>query len=199
VNLVLAGRPVLVVGGGRVALRKVEGLLAAGARVHVVAPDLDPRLKELPLTWEERPYRTGEVAGYRLVVSATADRAVNAQVFADAEKVGVWVNSADDPGACSVTLPAVLRRGPVTVAVSTGGASPALASWLRDRLGDELGPEYEVLADLLAAQRSSVRSAGVSTEDVDWRRALDSDILDLIRAGRVEEARERLEQCLSSS
>jgi len=193
----MAGRAALVVGGGRIAARKIEGLLASGAVVHVVAPVVDPAIQALPVTWDERPYRSGEVAGYRLVVSATADPALNRRIFEEAEAAGVWVNSADDPESCSVMLPAVLRRGPVSLAVSTGGASPALAAWLRDRLAAVVGPEYEVLAGLLAARRAGIRGGGRSTEDLDWRRALDSDMLDLIRAGRVDEARERLEQCLS--
>ena len=196
VNLVVDGRSCLVVGGGEVAARKAAGLTDCGARVHVVAPDVSAGVRALPVTWEERPYGRGDVAGYRLVVAATDDPAVNAVVYEDAESAGVWVNSADDPGSCSFTLPSVLRRGPVTVTVSTGGTSPALASWLRDRLEAELGPEFAVLASLLGEQRRRVKSAGGSTESLDWRRALDSDMLDLIRAGQIDRARERLEECL---
>ena len=118
VSLVLEGRPVLVVGGGRVAARKVDGLLACGAQVHVVAPRVADELKQRHgVTVEERPYRDGDVAGYRLVVSATDDAAVNRAVHDEAEAAGVWVNSADDPANCTFTLPSVLRRGPITVAV----------------------------------------------------------------------------------
>src|SRR5439155_24377699 len=99
----------------------------------------------------------------------------------DGEAAGVWVNSADDPDHCSFTLPAVVRRGPLMVAVSTGGRSPALASWLKQRLAAEIGPEYEVLADLLAAEREAVRADGRSTEGLNWQKALDSDMLELIR------------------
>jgi siroheme synthase-like protein len=198
VNLVVAGRRCLVVGGGRVALQKVQGLADAGADVTVVAPDVEPAIEPLA-TVERRPYRRGEVAGYRLAIAATGDPEVNQQVYDDGEAAGVWVNSADDPERCSVTLPAQLRRGRLTVTVSTAGHSPAVASWLRDRLGEELGPEYDALIGLLSEVRNEVRAEGRSTEGLDWRRALDSGILDLVRAGRLEDAKERVSACLSSS
>ena len=202
VNLVLTGRRCLVVGGGPVAARKVEGLLACGAHVHVVATAVGDAVRALGgdgLSWEERPYRRGEVAGYRLAVTATGDPEVDAAVFVDGEEAGVWVNSADDPAHCAFTLPAVVRQGPVVVAVSTGGHSPALASWLRRRLAEELGPEYADLALLLSAARDTIRASGRSTEGLDWQRALDSDMLDLLRAGKAQAAKERLQACLSSS
>jgi siroheme synthase-like protein len=181
-----------------VAARKAAGLVDCGALVDVVALAVSAPMRALGLRWEERPYRRGEVAGYRLAVAATDDPLVNRAVFEDGEAAGVWVNSADDPAACAFTLPSVARSGPVTVAVSTGGLSPALASWLGGRIQADLGPEYEILALLLAERRAAAREAGLSTEDLDWRRALDSDMLDLIRAGQIELARERLQQCLSS-
>jgi siroheme synthase-like protein len=210
VNLIVDGRRCLVVGGGPVALHKVRGLVEAGARVTVVASELHPEIVRLAeggdggggdgnVVAEPRPYRPGEAADYRLVVAATGDPAANQQVYDDAEAAGVWINSADDPERCTVTLPARLRQGRLTVTVSTAGHSPAVAGWLRDRLADELGPEYDLLIGLLAEERTRVRSEGRSTEDMDWRSALDSGILELIRAGRLEAARERLRSCLSSS
>lgn len=200
VNLLVAGRRCLVVGGGPVAARKAEGLAACGAVVHVVATEVGPEVRALQgVTWDERPYRPGDLAGYRLVVTATAIPDVDAAVFAEGERAGTWVNSADDPANCSFTLPAVVRRGPVVLAVSTGGHSPALAVWLKERIGAQVGPEYEVLAGLLSEQRDAVRAQGRSTEDMDWQSALDSDMLELIRSGQVQQAKERLQACLSSS
>jgi precorrin-2 dehydrogenase / sirohydrochlorin ferrochelatase len=199
VNLVVAGRPCLVVGGGRVAVAKTRGLVEAGAVVTVVAPVVDPALRDLGVVVEERPYRRGEVAAYRLAIAATGDPAVNQQVYDDGEAAGVWVNAADDPARCSVILPARVRQGRLTVTVSTGGHSPAVASWLRDRLAEELGPEYDQLIGLLAEARTEVQARGLGTERLDWKAALDSGILDLIRAGRLEAAKERLRACLSSS
>jgi len=199
VNLVLEGRRCLVVGGGPIALRKIEGLLACGADVTVIAPAVDDRIRSLPgVRVEQRPYAPGDVAGYRLVVTATDDSAVNKAVYDDGEAAGVWVNSADDPLSCSFTLPSVVRRGPLTIAVSTGGHSPALATWLKGRFEAEIGPEYETLLELLSAERESLKSQGRSTEGLAWRKALESDMLALIRAGKVHEARERLQACLSS-
>jgi siroheme synthase-like protein len=200
VNLIVAGLPCLVVGGGPVAARKAAGLVACGARVHVIAPEVDAEVRVIEgVTWENRPYRAGDVSAYRLVMTATDDAEVNAAVFADGQRAGIWVNSADDPDHCTFTLPAVSRRGPLTVAISTGGHSPALAAWLRRHVDEEMGEEYETLLSLLSDERERVRKKGVSTEGLDWQSALDSDMLALIRAGQVQQARERLQACLSSS
>ncbi len=199
VGLVLRGRPVLVVGGGRVAVAKVAELVRAGADVTVVAPEIDPELlADDRLRCEVRPYRAGEAAGYRFVVTATDQRTVNQAVYDDGEAAGVWVNAADDPARCSAVLPSRVRRGSLLVTVSTEGRSPALASWLREQLGNQLGPEYEVLLDLLAEERDRIRAEGRSTEGLDWRGALESGMLDEIRAGRIHTAKELLKACLSS-
>ena len=199
VNLLVAGRRVLLVGGGAVAAEKARGLLAAGAIVHVVAPQISPEVRALDVTWDERPYARGEVLGYRLAVACTDDPAVNQAVFDDGESAGVWVNAADDPTRCSYTLPARLDRGRLLVTVSTSGRSPALASWLRDQLAEQLGAEYDVLLDLLAEARSELVAAGRPTLGADWRTALDSGMLDLVRAGRLDEARELLQASLATA
>src|SRR3954470_20042365 len=134
INLRVSGRRCLVVGGGRVALGKVAGLLEAGAHVHVIAPHLIDEFGTIAgLEIEQRAYRDGDVVGHRLVVTATGDPEVNRRVFTDAEAAGIWVNAADDPDNCTFTVPARVRRGPLLVTFSTGGASPAVASWLRRR------------------------------------------------------------------
>jgi precorrin-2 dehydrogenase/sirohydrochlorin ferrochelatase len=199
VNLVVAGRPVLVVGGGRVALGKVQGLLDAGASVTVVAPEVVAEVGDLPVTVERRAYRPGEAGDYRLVVTATGDPTVNGQVAADADAAGVWVNSADDPERCTFTLPSRFRRGDLLVTVSTGGRSPALARWLREQLEAVVGPEYELLLQVLAAERDRLRAAGRSTELPGWRTALESGMLERLRDGDVAGAEELLRTCLSSS
>jgi siroheme synthase-like protein len=169
IMLDLAGVPVLVVGGGRVAHRKVEGLLKAGADVTVIATSVDDSIRSMPVHVVVKTYETGDLDRVRLVISATDDPAVNAAVSADATARGIWVNSADDPANCTFILPAVAREGEVTVAVSTGGASPALASHLRGEIEDWLGQIGAADAAVaLAAQRSELRAAGVSTESVDW-------------------------------
>jgi siroheme synthase-like protein len=109
------------------------------------------------------------------------------------------VNAADDPDRCSFTLMSVVRQGDLVVTIGTGGRSPALATYLKDHVATEMGPEWGVLLDLLSDERERLRADGTSSETVDWRRALDSGILDLIRSGRVAQAKELLRACLSSS
>jgi precorrin-2 dehydrogenase / sirohydrochlorin ferrochelatase len=203
VNLRVAGRRCLVVGGGPVALSKVRGLLEADAVVTVIAPDVVDELDELArstdVTIERRAYVKGDLAGHRLVITATGVPAVDEAVYLEGEATGTWVNSADDPDNCAFTLPARLRQGPLLVTFATGGNSPALATWLRRTYADEFGPEYVTLIEMLAAERDHLRSLGRSTEGLDWQPALDSGMLDLIREGRLAEAKERLQACLSSS
>jgi siroheme synthase-like protein len=112
------------------------------------------------------------------------------------EAARVWVNSADDPANCSFTMMSVVRRSDLVVAVGTGGRSPALAAHLKRLLNEELGPEYEVLLELLSEAREAWRASGRSTESADWQRAFDSGIVDLVRSGRVAEAKELLNSCL---
>lgn len=199
VNLVLDGRACLVVGAGRVAARKAAGLQAAGAVVSVVASRVGPEMRALGVGFEQRPYRRGEVAGYWLVLAATGDPALNRAVREDGDAAGVWVNAADDPASCSFTLPAVVRQGPLTVAVGTGGHSPALAAWLGEHVREELGPEWAQLAGLLADARERLRSARRSTEGADWRQVIDWEMLESLREGQLDRAKERLEAWLSSS
>jgi precorrin-2 dehydrogenase / sirohydrochlorin ferrochelatase len=149
----LTGRRALVVGGGRVGLEKARGLLDCGAEVTVVAPAVEPELLELPVAWIESRYTGAELDGRWLVVAATPDRAVNRQVFEDAERRGIFCNVADDPELCSLILPAVHRVDPIAVAVSTGGASPALAQRLRRDIAEVVGPEHARVALQLRALR----------------------------------------------
>ena len=196
VNLVLEGRKVLVVGGGRVATQKATRLADSGAVVTVVAPEVTDELAAVAARVERRRYEAGDIEGHRLVVSATGDPDVDGAVYADGEAAGVWVNSADDPAHCSVTLPAVVRRGDITVAVSTGGRSPAMATWLRRQLEEQLDEAHVTLLQLLSERREALRSEGTPTEGLAWQEVLDGGLLDLVRAGRIAEARERLQACL---
>lgn len=199
VNLIVTGRRCVVIGGGAVAARKAAGLLAAGAVVEVIATVVGEDVRASGATWQERPYRTGDLDGAWLAIVATDDPATNRRVHDDGEAARVWVNAADDPPACAFILPAIVRQGPLMVTVSTSGYSPALAQFLKAHVASELGPEFATLAGLLAEARAEVRAAGRSTEDVDWQKALDWSMLELIKAGRTAQARERLQACLSSS
>lgn len=200
VNLLVGGRRVVVVGGGRIGARKIAPLLELGAEVHVVSPEAAPEVREWAAagrcTLAEREFSASDLEGAWLALTATDDPGVNAAVHAAAESGRVWVNSADDPANCSFTMMSVIRRSDLVVAVGTGGRSPALAAHLRRLLNEELGPEYEVLLELLSEAREVWRASGRSSEDADWQRAFDSGIVDLVRAGRVAEAKELLNSCL---
>lgn len=174
INLNLDGRRCLLIGGGRIATRKAEQLLACGAELTVIAPELTDELRSLQVTVLERHYRAGDLAGFRLVVTATADPIVDQQIFDEAERLGIWVNSADDPQRCSFTLPAVVRRGDVMVTASTGGTSPALSTWLRQQLSGIIGEEFALIATELSAERARIHAEGASTEDLDWRPIIDA-------------------------
>lgn len=160
ISLMLAQRPVVVVGGGAVALRKVAGLLAARARVSVIAPALCGEIERLArdgtIRCERRPYRPGDLAGAHLVIAATGDEEVNVQVAEEARGLGILVNVVDRPPLCTFTLPATVRRGDLTLAVSTEGRCPALARALREELESRFGEEYADLLDFMGALRDEM-------------------------------------------
>jgi precorrin-2 dehydrogenase/sirohydrochlorin ferrochelatase len=161
----LTGRKVLVVGGGRVALEKIEGLLASGAAVTVVAPQILSEVADLDITIIRRGYRTEDVDGKFLVVAATATTSVNRRVFRDAEARAILCNVVDVPELCSFILPAIHRHEPIAVAVSTGGASPALAQHLRDQIATVIRPEHAELAHRLRELRPWAKSHFTTYEE----------------------------------
>ena len=154
----LEGRSVLVVGGGSVGLEKARGLLDVGAAVTVVAPHVVGELAELPVEVLRRAYRSSDLDERFLVVAATSTPSVNRQVFRDAESRSLLCNVADVPELCNFILPAVHREGPIAIAISTGGASPALAQRLRDEVADLVGPEHAELAHRLRELRPWARA-----------------------------------------
>jgi siroheme synthase-like protein len=153
----LEGRRCLVVGGGTVGLEKAAGLAACGAHVTVVSPELHEGFAELEVEWLARAYETGDLDGAFLVVAATSKRVVNERVRDDAEARSMLCNVADVPDLCNFILPAVHREGPIAVAVSTGGASPALAKRLRSQIAELVGPEHAELAEELRALRPEAK------------------------------------------
>ena len=196
VMLDLSVRPCLVVGGGAVAERKIEGLLEAGARVTVVSPSLTHRLLGLAadarFRWRPREYVAGDVEGFVLVMVATDDRSVNAAVAAACRERGILINCADDPVRCDFILPSVLKRGALTVTVSTGGASPTMARLVREELEALLPGDVAELTDVMAEVRRTLREGGISLDAERWREALDDELRRLAAAGRTAEARRRL-------
>jgi siroheme synthase-like protein len=180
----VAGRRCIVVGGGSVGHEKAAGLVACGASVTVISPDLSPLFASLDVTWIERRYRTGDLEGAFIAIAATSDRSVNEHVFGDAETRGMLCNVADVPDLCNFILPAVHREGPIAVAVSTGGASPALAKRLRSQIAELVRPEHADLAEELRAMRPEVKERFATYEE---RRDYFEDVVtDRLGAGSVD-------------
>jgi precorrin-2 dehydrogenase/sirohydrochlorin ferrochelatase len=188
----LTGKRCLVVGGGSVAERKVTLLVECGADVEVVSPTTTSRLAALAATGalrvRRRRVRPSDLAGAFLVVVATDDREVNREVAERVRGAGGLVNVADDPEACTFLVPSVLRRGDLTIAISTGGGSPALAKKLRQRLEQTVGPEYEAYLSALRLLRERARQAIADPEarQALFRRAVESDLFE--RAARGDAA-----------
>jgi precorrin-2 dehydrogenase len=196
VSLNLGGRCCVVIGGGMVAERRVSTLLEAGASVTVVSPTLNPALTALAasqrIRHRARAYEHGDLEGAALAFTAVDDPAVAPAVAREAQARGVWLNAADEPAHCTFYLPGVVRRGMLTIAIGSGGASPALTRALREHLDGALGPEWATLGELAASARLELRATGRSAGAEAWRRALAPDVRALITEGRVHEARGRL-------
>ena len=201
--LELAGRACLVVGGGTVAQRKVEGLLEGGAEVTVVSPRLCKGLKTLAQQGHicalTRRYRRGDLRGKTLVVAATNDPQVNGQVAADAQQQGILVNGVDRPELCSFIVPSVIRRGDLVLAISTGGKSPAVAKRLRRELETWLDSGPGQLLGLAAEVRQELRLRGQRPSPSRWQKALDAELMALVKNGKREEARVRLLSALGGT
>ncbi|MBM4242588.1 MAG: bifunctional precorrin-2 dehydrogenase/sirohydrochlorin ferrochelatase [Deltaproteobacteria bacterium] len=189
----LAGRPCLVVGGGAVAARKAEQLLGVGARVTVVATRVGAAMAELErvgpaLRIQRRPYRPDDLDGAALAFAATDDPDLQEAIARQARAAGVWLNAVDEPERCSFVMPAILDRDPLVVAVSTSGASPALARRVRDDLDAALGPEYDAAVATLARLRGRYAPGRPRQEAL--VRLVDEGLLDALRGGderRVDE------------
>ena len=198
----LRGRRCLVVGGGAIAERKVESLLECGARVKVVTREATDGLSELArrghIELEMRDYASGDLAGIFLIIAATDDPAVQASIGGEAKERGLLVNVVDDPANCTFIVPAVARRGELSIAVSTGGRSPALAARIRERLESLFGPEYGEWVDLLGQLRETLAERFPDPEErkAAWYRVVDSNCLELIRQGERDLMLKELEDLL---
>ncbi len=165
----LTGRRCVVIGGGDVGLEKVEGLLACDGDVTLVAPEAIPELEELAaegsIRWERREYRPADIERTFIVIAATSDTDVNIRVFEDAERRAMLVNVVDVPPLCNFILPAIIRTGPLAIAISTAGASPALAKRIRNEIADEYGEPYARLAILLNEVRGWAKGSLPTYQD----------------------------------
>jgi precorrin-2 dehydrogenase/sirohydrochlorin ferrochelatase len=189
----ISGKMCVVVGGGRVAERKVRRLLSSGATVLVVAKALTPFLQKLSeenkIVYKNKDYARSFLSGAFLVIAATSDAAVNRQIGSDARSDGVLANVVDDPEQGDFIVPSLLERGELVIAVSTGGRSPALAKKIREEPEELYGPEYSVLLRVLGELRGKIIASGQDSDENRklFESAVYSEILDYIRAGRMDE------------
>ena len=201
----LTDQPVLVVGGGTVALRKIEMLIEFGARVTVVAPDVMPEIETLAgsgkIALKRRDYELRDIDDAILIIAATDDRGVNSRVSKDAQMANTLVNIVDDPELCSFIVPATIKRGDLTISISTAGKSPVLARRVREKIEEIFGPEYGELADLLGEIREIAKERFKEQSDRQevFRKIVDSEVIDLLRTGKREGARSLALEILENS
>src|SRR2546430_15433214 len=197
----LKGRRSLVVGGGDVGLEKVEGLLACDADVTLVAPDAHPELVQLALEgairWEQREYESSDLDGCLIAIAATSDTDVNIRVFEDAEERAMLVNVVDVPPLCNFILPAIVRTGPLAVAISTADASPALAKRMKREIAERFGEPYALLAIMLNDARGWAKATLPTYQDrKEFFESIvngEPDPIELLRAGDVKAVRDLIE------
>ena len=193
----LKGRRCVVVGGGEVGLEKVEGLLMCDGEVTLVAPQARPELVQLALEgsirWERREYRAADLDGALIAIAATDDSEVNIRVFEDAEARAMLVNVVDVPPLCNFILPAIVRTGPLAVAISTAGASPALAKRMKREIAELFGEPYALLAILLNDARGWAKATLPTYQDrKEFFESIvngEPDPIELLRAGDVDGVR----------
>jgi precorrin-2 dehydrogenase/sirohydrochlorin ferrochelatase len=202
INLKIAHKPCIVIGGGKVAQRKVEGLVEGQASVTLISPSttrvLDALAAQGLVKIIKREYQQGDLEGAFLVISATNDGEINKAVFAEASERGILVNVVDQPELCNFIVPSVVRRGDLVISISTSGKCPALARRLRKEIEKQYGPEYQEYLLVLSQAREKIK-ASYETEQERGKaleRIMDSAILELIRAGKKDLAEESIERCI---
>ena len=189
----------VVVGGGTVALRKVEMLLDHEAKVTVISPQLCEELEKLGNKVEiaRREYQSGDIEGAFVIVAATDDPGTNEQIARDAEESGILINVVDVPALSNFIVPSYLKRGDLTIAISTGGKSPAMARKLRTELETEFGPEYAGLIAVAEEVRAELKEQEIRVSPDAWQQALElDDLLAIIRSGQKDRAKKKLYQNL---
>lgn len=198
----LKAHPCLVIGGGSVAERKVESLLQAEGQVTVISPTLTPQLQaratERTITVHQRLYRPGDLRGFSLIFAATDDKVVQQQISREAKEAGVFLNVVDQPALCSFIVPAIVSQGDLTLAISTGGASPALAKKIRQRLEQHFGSEYDLALQLLARLREQAINKGLSPDERQhlFTTLVESPLLDYLRERRVDKLNALLQEAV---
>ena len=199
VFLNLEGKRCVIIGGGIIAEGKISKLKETGAQVTIISPDATPTIQKMAkkgvVEWTARKYQTGDLEGAFLGIAAADVRQVNQQIFQEAEELGVVLNVVDDAELCAFIAPSIVERGPVTVAISTGGASPALARKLREAIAEAPALEWADLANVLSKARKQIKKRGVAVDPQRWQCCLTPDLLSLAQAGKDEQA---LEQIMST-
>ncbi len=192
----LAGKKCVILGGGTVAQGKLAGFRDAGAIITVISPDATAGIQRAAqnghVRWLEREYQPGDLEGAFIAVAATNVWHVNREIYDEAERLGVLLNVVDDPDLCTYIAPSVVKRDPVTLAISTGGASPALARKLRETLSDHPALEWADLAGILARARREVKRRRVAIDPDRWQCCITQELLKLAQGDREEEALEIL-------
>ena len=192
VYLNLTGKKCLVFGGGPIAEDKIAKLQSTGAQVTIVSPTVTPNLQAWAhrgdFQWQPREYQAGDMEGAFLSIAATNDRQVNHEIFQEAERLGVLINVVDGPEQCTFIAPAVVRRGQVTLAISTGGASPALARKLREALTEDAVLEWADLARVLSLARKVVKKRGLTVDPQRWQCCITTELLQLAQSGHEDQA-----------
>lgn len=194
----------VVVGGGSIAVRKITGLIAAGARPVVISPTIKPALNSMLkaglIEYTPRKFHPSDLEDTFLVIAATKDPELNQQVWEAARRAGALINVVDTPQMCDFFNPAVVRRGDFLVSISTGGNAPMLASRIRQELEACFGHEYEILAAWCAAIRPILLEVFPDPKErkSHWRALLDSPVLSLLSTGRMGEARAWIEENLGA-
>ena len=204
VNLILDDKPVVVLGGGHVALRKIEGLLEANAKVTVVSPELVDGIAKLvenkKIAWKKKCYEKSDLKGFELIVCAVGNEAVNRIVYADAHDLRILINVVDRFELCDFALPAKIRRGNLLVTFSTNGKSPALSRYLRRTMEKEFDDTYAIWLDRLNVLRGEAIAALPTADDreIFWRSALSDDVMELVKQKKYDEAEESIRNAISS-
>jgi len=202
VYLRLDGKLCVVIGGGNVAYRKVLSLLECGGRVRLVSDSVIPGLEKLvheqKLEYHSREFSDGDLSGAFMVIGATDNPKVNALVYKIASSKGLLVNIIDSPDECNFIVPSVVRSGDLCISVSTGGKSPALAKKTRKKLQDEFGDEYGVFLAMMGEMRPKVieNNQNLAKRMELFSDVVESDIMELIKSGEVEEARMKMQKML---
>lgn len=192
VYLDLRGKRCVVIGGGEIGERKVEGLLDGSAEVTLISPDITSKLQDLAnagrVVWHARQYQQGDLEGAFLAIAATDHRDVNQAIAAEAEREKVVLNVVDDAPLCTFIAPSIVRRGEVTLAISTGGSSPALARKLKETIQESDLLRYADLAGVLSRARTLVKQRGLSVDVDRWQEGITDGLIDLVAAGKSDEA-----------